>query len=72
MARTPRWEDGNYEKGVCEEKLSSWKYFPDYINQEMLDYTAYVYRGHGSSTWKLEPTLDRVIKIPNLLRGKST
>lgn len=30
----------------------------------MLDYTNYIFRGHGDSNWKLEPTLDRIIKSP--------
>jgi len=64
MARKSRWEEGELEDGVIEVKLSSWKYFSDYINQEMLNYTSYVYRGHGDSSWKLEPTLDRIIKSP--------
>lgn len=34
----------------------------------MLDYTTYIYRGHGNASWKLEPTLDRIIKAPNSQR----
>ncbi len=64
MARTARWKRGEYQDGFIEFKLSSWKYFSDFINQEMLDYTNYVYRGHGNNKWILEPTLDRVIKSP--------
>ncbi|MBL0487842.1 FRG domain-containing protein [Aeromonas veronii] len=64
MVRKPRWESCGYEDGVEEIRLTSWKYFSDFINQEMLDYTTYVYRGHGNSQWKLEPTLDRIIKSP--------
>lgn len=65
MARKSRWEVGPLDRGFIEIKLSSWKYFSDYINQEMLDYTSYIYRGHGNSSWKLQPTLDRIIKQPN-------
>lgn len=65
MARTPRWQESDSDDGIREVRLSSWKYFSDYINQEMLDYTSYIYRGHGVSSWKLEPTLDRIIKSPN-------
>lgn len=36
----------------------------------MLNYTDYVYRGHGDSSWKLEPTLDRVIKSPTSERRR--
>lgn len=64
MARKPRWEEGDLFKGVIQIELSSWKYFSDYVNQELLDYTTYVYRGHGNSSWKLEPTLDRIVKSP--------
>ncbi|QUJ67737.1 FRG domain-containing protein [Photobacterium sp. GJ3] len=62
MARPARWLDGYFSDGVKEFRLSSWKYFSDFINQEMLDYTTYVYRGHAKSEWKLEPTLDRLIR----------
>ncbi len=36
MVRKSRWENCGLKKGVAEIKLSSWKYFSDYINQEML------------------------------------
>lgn len=65
MARTARWKESSRKSGIVEIKLSSWKYFSDFINQRMLDYNNYIYRGHGNSTWKLEPTLDRIVKSPN-------
>lgn len=71
MARTARWKEGELVDGTMEVKISSWKYFSDYINQEMLDYTTYVYRGHGNSSWLLEPTLDRIIKSPTSPRRDS-
>lgn len=64
MGRPARWSLEPTKKGVAICKLSSWKYFSDYVNQELLDYTSYVFRGHADSLWKLEPTLDRVIKNP--------
>lgn len=64
MARPARWTNKDLSPSIVEYTLSSWKYFSDFINQEMLDYTTYVYRGHGDSSWKLEPTLDRIIKAP--------
>lgn len=64
MGRPARWNLEPTKKGVAICKLSSWKYFSDYVNQELLDYTSYVFRGHADSSWKLEPTLDRVIKNP--------
>lgn len=71
MARPARWENVKFSDGVQEYKLSSWKYFSDFVNQQLLDYTTYVYRGHGSSGWKLEPTLDRVIKQPMSTKRES-
>lgn len=65
MARTARWTSPPIDKGVYEVNLSSWKYFSDYINQELLQYKTYVFRGHANSKWKLEPTLDRAIKTPS-------
>lgn len=62
MARTPRWVTGVSVNGVTEYTLSSWKYFSDFVNSTLINYTTYVYRGHANSLWKLEPTLDRIIK----------
>lgn len=70
MVRKSRWTSSGYDRGVEEIKLISWKYFSDFINQEMLDYTTYVYRGHGNHKWKLEPTLDRIIKTPTSVSRK--
>lgn len=64
MKKKPRWKSCGYDNGFEEIKLISWEDFSDFINQEMLDYTDYVYRGHGNHNWKLEPTLDRIIKSP--------
>jgi hypothetical protein len=67
VARTKRWmtkvdEAGN---GHIEVTLTSWKYFSDYINQELLNYSNYIYRGHGDKNWLLQPTLDRKITEAN-------
>ena len=65
MARPKRWTSTPTENGVWSVKLSNWRWFSDFVNQELLDYTTYVYRGHASTAWKLEPTLDRLISAPN-------
>jgi hypothetical protein len=70
MPRTPRWIDGREDRGVVEIRFSHWKWFPEYIHQEMLDFTSYIYRGHADSTQKLEPSLDRIIKSPHSARRK--
>lgn len=65
MPRTPRWKDNPVVAGVSTYELSSWKYFSDFISQELLNYSNYVFRGQADSNWKLEPTLDRVVKDPD-------
>jgi hypothetical protein len=70
MPRTPRWTEFSFDRGVEEIRLSAWRWFADYVNQELLDYTTYIYRGHANSVWKLEPTLDRVIQSPRSLRRR--
>ena len=62
MPRTPRWRASEISDGVGTWELSSWKYFNDFVYQEMLDFRHYVWRGHRCNNWLLEPTLDRVLK----------
>lgn len=64
MPRPPKWTKNPTQNGVWEIELSSWKYFHDFVHQVMLDYSYYVWRGQRDSAWKLESSLDR------LLRGK--
>jgi len=65
VSRPKKWENkSDASCGITTITLSSWKWFPDYINNELLDYTGFIYRGHGDSGWLLEPTLDRVVKDP--------
>lgn len=70
MARTKRWVWKDHGKGFAEVRISSWKYFGDFIYQEMQDYNSYVWRGQRCDDWKLEPTFDRLLrqeKVP--IRG---
>lgn len=62
MPRTPRWKEDEGTDGVGIIELSSWKYFHDYVYQEMLDFRHYVWRGHRCDNWILESTLDRALK----------
>ena len=62
MPRKPRWEKDGTTDGIATVTLLSWKYFSDFVNQELLDYRTYIYRGHASDRWKLESTLDRALK----------
>jgi hypothetical protein len=71
MARASRWNSKDIKNGFWEIELSSWKYFHDYIRQEMLDYSHYVWRGQRDSKWRLESSLDRILKRkPRMNREK--
>lgn len=62
MARPQRWEVSSINDGVMEVKLSSWKYFHDYVVQEMLRFSHYIWRGQRDSAWALESSLDRLMR----------
>jgi FRG domain len=44
-----------------EVELSSWKYFHDYVRQEMLDFSSYIWRGQRDAQWALASSLDRTL-----------
>lgn len=72
MAGRKRWIYGEATSGYLEIKLSRWRWFVDFINQRMLDYRTYVFRGHASDNWSLESTLDRALKrIPKVRRDEA-
>lgn len=60
MGRNKRWNK-SIADGVMEIQLSSWKYFHDFIRQQMLDYSHYVWRGQRDASWQLKSSLDRVL-----------
>ncbi len=70
MGRKKRWEEHGVSDGYGEVHLYSWRYFSDYIHQEMLDYDKYIWRGERCDNWSLEPTLDRLVKKVNIARTK--
>jgi len=55
---------------VGEIHFKRWQYFIDYIQQEMLDYEQYIWRGQREAKWKLESTLDRLIDTANIAKTK--
>lgn len=63
MSRRKRWTQKRFEDGYAIFELSSWKYFHDFIRQEMMDYSHYVWRGQRDSTWKLRSSLDRALQF---------
>jgi FRG domain len=64
LPRKPNWIETEIKNGIMEVKLISWRYFHDYVRKEMLDYSHFIWRGQREAKWKLESSLDR------LLRGK--
>jgi hypothetical protein len=62
MPRRQRWVEAPVKDGYGVVKLLRWRYFLDYIQQQMLDYEAYIWRGHRRDDWELEPTLDRLVR----------
>lgn len=60
MSRVKRWEISPIVAGFAEIKLSSWRYFFDFIHQEMLDYRQYIWRGQRCDDWLLDSTWDRL------------
>ncbi len=59
MPRPKRWESKKILDGTWTIQLSSWKYFHDYLTQEMLDYSHYVWRGDRCDNRPLLPSFDR-------------
>ncbi len=59
MPRPKRWVTKGVTNGIGTVQLSSWKYFHDYVTQEMLDYSYYVWRGDRCDNRPLLPSLDR-------------
>ncbi len=72
MARTKRWVWKRVGPGFGEVHITSWKYFGDFVYQEMLDYDSYVWRGQRCSDWKLEPTLDRLVRDAKVAPTKTS
>lgn len=62
MPKTTRWKEEPIIDGVMHIKLSSWKYFHDYIRQNFLDFPHYVWRGQRDANWPLETSLDRALR----------
>lgn len=60
MASKRGWRE--YRKnGVLTIRLSSWEYFDKYVNQHIVDFKDYIFRGQASSKWPLKPTLYRTL-----------
>src|SRR6266702_1465030 len=70
MPRRKRWEELGIRDGFGQIRFLRWRYFTDYINQQMLDYETYIWRGHRREDWSLKSTLDRLIEEANVSKTK--
>src|SRR5436305_1638884 len=48
--------------GVKRVEIPTWSLFTQYVTDTFQDFTNFIYRGHVSSDWLLEPSLDRALK----------
>jgi hypothetical protein len=71
MARTKRWVSSPIADGISSFTLSSWEYFGSFLHKEMSDLKSYLYRGHRCDIWKLESTLDRLLRAKSMTAHKS-
>lgn len=62
MAGKKHYQKSRVVDGVMPVSLSSWKWFGDFVQKELLDFRQYVFRGQASGNWKLKSTLDRLLE----------
>jgi len=48
--------------GYAQIQFNDLKHFVDYLYSDLLDFGTYIWRGQRCDSWKLEPTLDRLIR----------
>jgi len=48
--------------GIWVVRLSKWRYFHDFVHQQMLDFTNHVWRGQRCDDHELESSLDRELR----------
>jgi hypothetical protein len=72
MARSKSWEWSELDRGCVEVRLSSWKYYMDFVYKEMLNFDTYIWRGQRCDDWLLESTLDRLVREAKIAKTKRT
>lgn len=60
------WNKVNFSDGILEIHAKSWHGFVEYIQDELSNYRAYIYRGQREPEWKLTPSINRIDKIKTL------
>jgi FRG domain len=59
--------------GIVNVTLKEWQDFTGFVNNSFLDLPFYIWRGHRCSSWRLEPTLTRLLKgAPDIENQKRT
>jgi len=48
--------------GYCQVQFADLKQFVDYLYSDLLDFGTYIWRGQRCDSWKLKPTIDRLIR----------
>jgi hypothetical protein len=56
-----QWTATKTKNGIRNISCESWEGYVDFLNGTLLDYRNYVFRGHASDSWQLEPTLARAL-----------
>lgn len=71
MVSRKHWQEYQEGPGIYRIEFSSYRWFFDFIQTELLDYKTYVYRGQRDPTWPLESTLDRKFRLKKIARTKN-
>lgn len=61
MVDRDNWGITGFQNGILTVKLSSWKYYADFVNDELLTNKQYIFRGQRKVSWELQPALYRTI-----------
>ena len=56
-----KWEQKGFSNGVLEIQANSWKGFAEYVQDELVDYQGYIYRGQKEPR-ELLSKMDRIIR----------
>ncbi|MBE3143288.1 MAG: FRG domain-containing protein [Planctomycetes bacterium] len=54
------WKAGDTVDGVVEVEADSWNGFVSYVQDELANYRAYIFRGQREPEWQLVPSIDRI------------
>jgi FRG domain len=61
-----RWR-ASRQCGTRRIDTEGWLYFNDFIAEYTLDWPQFIWRGHASAKWLLEPSLDRILRRLGML-----